>query len=65
MNKRELKAETVWMIYGKYGLYSGAQFTRKDAIRDHEDTLGRPWDECVKDGDRVVKVLALFDGGIK
>ena len=59
------KWQTMWMVRGTYGLYSGAHFTRKDAMRDHSERTGQPWKELAKNGDRVIKVVVLFGEGIK
>ena len=51
-----MKPEIMWMITGKYGFYSGAQFTRKDMINEHVTMTGIPWRKCYRNGDRAVKV---------
>ncbi len=45
-----------WAIVGNYGLYTGWWFTRKEAIADHCQTLGKTWQECRRKNDRAVKV---------
>lgn len=45
-----------WAITGIYGLYSGWNFTRKDAITTHCCALGRTWAYCRKTGDKCVKI---------
>lgn len=60
-----------WAIAGAYGLYVGQRLTRRDAIAEHvSDKFGvsryagngldteqmAAWAQCVKLGDRAVKV---------
>lgn len=54
MNKN--KIQKGWAIVGPYGLYVGWWLKRYEAIGHHKNALGRSWKECLKKGDRAVKV---------
>lgn len=46
-----------WAILSEYGLYIGWWFTRSEAIKNHSKALGRTWEQCKKNGDRVIKII--------
>ena len=51
------RGEVMWVITGNYGVYCASNWlTRKDAIRDHCEAIGRPWAELRKNGDHAIKV---------
>ena len=51
-----MKAEIMWAITGKYGLYCGTSFTRKAAIDAHCEAVGKLWKECRAKGDEAIRV---------
>ena len=57
---QDVKTEKIkrngWAIIGRYGLYVGWDFTRRDMIKAHCSALGKEWNECRRDGDRCIKV---------
>lgn len=50
-----------WVIEGPRGIgfYTGWWLTRRNAIKDHCEALGKDWAHCKESGDRVVKVQIL------
>ncbi len=59
------KSATMWAIEGQWGnrplLYCGTYLTRRDAIRDFCDNIGKTWAECRKSGNRAVKVTLTWE----
>ncbi len=53
------KDKTYWAITGKFGLYAGTWFLRKNAIRSHIRQLGKEWKYCYRKGDRAIKVKVI------
>lgn len=54
-----VRPEVMWAIHGGCGFYIGTWLTRRWAISDHTKTKGKSWKDCVKDGDRAIKVRLL------
>lgn len=46
-----------WAIVGKFGFYTGWWLRKKDAITQHCIDRGKTWEECVRDGDKAVKIV--------
>ena len=57
-----------WMIVGKYSLYTGCWFTRREAIDAHvralygdPDSYSKAWKKCCARGDRAVRVTITWE----
>ena len=63
-----MPSEKMWAIVGKYGLYTGTWFTRREAIVRHcrdlsnNPDIGMTWQECRKRGDRAIRVTMTWGG---
>jgi hypothetical protein len=57
--KAKIKKETMWAIYGPYGLYCGTHLLRRTAIAEHVRMKGKSWKQCRRDGDVAVKVVIM------
>jgi hypothetical protein len=58
--KKKSGTQTGWAIAYSGGLYVGWWQTRKDAVSTHCDLLGRTWQDCKDNGDRVVKITITW-----
>ena len=56
-----MPSEKVWIIVGVHGAYIGSWLTRRDAIMDHTQALGRSWAECKDKGDRTVRATTTWE----
>jgi hypothetical protein len=62
MKTKLLKPQKMWAIvstnqYNENYLYTGTWMSRKDAIRGHSGEQCMDWEDCRKNGDRVIQVL--------
>lgn len=68
---RKLATENGWMIAGRFGLYTGWWFTRREAIEAHVagkvicgcrgDPVKAIWKNCQKEGDYAVRVQMKYE----
>jgi pectin methylesterase-like acyl-CoA thioesterase len=49
--------DVFWAVWNdKFGFYVDTRLTRSEMVEKHTHDLGRSWDECKKNGDKVIKV---------
>ena len=51
-----MRAKGWAMISKNFGFYCGWWLTRREAIEEHCELKLESWEECRKNGDRVVKI---------
>lgn len=55
-----LKSESVWIIAGDFGAYTGWWQTKKEAIAAHTKSTGKSWRYCRRKRDRAIKAKLNF-----
>jgi len=60
-----MKQKLVWVIAHEGGVYYGTWGTKKEAIQEHCDALGKVWSRCVRDGDYATRAFIQYPSRVE